>query len=52
MNVYENGQYVTRKKLGNEMAIHKCFDISKLEDGEYQFVISDWYSEYPLMVMK
>ncbi len=52
INVYENGQYVTRKKLGKEMAIHKCFDISKLQDGEYEFVISDWYGEYPLMVMK
>ncbi len=52
MNIYENGQYVTRKKLGNEMAINKCIDISKLEGGEYQFILTDWYNEHPLIVKK
>lgn len=46
LTIYNNGQYVTGKKLGKEMCIQKAFDLSKLEKGNYDVVLSNNSSEF------
>ncbi len=52
LNVYENGEQVDHKKLGNELAIHKCLDLSLLEKGDYEFIVSDRFNAHSFTVNK
>lgn len=46
LTIYSDGQYVTGRKLGKEMCIQKAFDLSKLEKGNYDVVLSNNSSEF------
>lgn len=52
MNIYKDGKYVTGKRLGKEMCIQKVFDFSRLEDGQYEVVLSDRQNDYQFVVNK
>lgn len=52
MNIYQNGQHLAGRKLGNEMCIQKVFDLSKLESGQYEIVLSSSNDEYLFTVSK
>lgn len=52
MNIYHEGQYVAGRKLGKEMCIQKVFDLSKLESGQYEIVLSSSNDEYLFTVSK
>lgn len=52
LSVYQNGQYVTSNKLGKELAIHKSFDLSKLEKGNYEIVLSEKNGSHTYVVNK
>jgi len=52
LSIYQDGLYVAGKKLGKEMCIQKIFDLSKLEHGEYEVVLSDRENEYAFLVEK
>ena len=52
LSIYGNGERITQRYLGNQFTIQKCFNLSKLEDGEYDFVLSDKYSEHLFTVRK
>jgi hypothetical protein len=52
VNIYRNGQFVTGKKLGKDLCIHKMLDLSKLEKGTYEVVLSNRNNEYPFTVQK
>ena len=52
INIYKNGEYVTGLNLGKELDVQKRFDFSKLDKGEYEVVLSDFFSEHYYMVRK
>jgi hypothetical protein len=52
VNIYKDGQFVTGKKLGKDLCIHKMLDLSKLEKGTYEVVLSNRNNEYPFTVQK
>lgn len=52
INVFQNGEYVTGKKLGKEMCMQKTIDFSKLEKGTYDVVLSDHFKDYEYTVSK
>lgn len=52
LSIYGNGERITRRYLGNQFTIQKCFDLSKMESGDYEFVLSDRYSEHLFTVKK
>jgi hypothetical protein len=41
MSIYQDGMYIAGKKLGKELCIQKIFDLSKLDHGKYEVVLSD-----------
>lgn len=44
--VYKNGALVSSVKLGKDIAIQKRLDLSKLENGEYKVVLTDWFKDH------
>jgi hypothetical protein len=52
LNVFQNGEYVTGTKLGNELSIQKTIDFSKLKEGTYNVVLSDHFKDYEYTVSK
>ena len=52
LNIYKNKEHIAGAKLGKDFAIHKCLDFSKLEEGEYQVVITDFFNDHTYMVSK
>ena len=44
--VYKNGELVSSVKLGKDIAIQKRLDLSKLENGEYKVVLTDWFKDH------
>lgn len=41
LNVYQNGVHIEGVKLGKDLCIQKAIDISKLNKGNYEFIMSD-----------
>ncbi len=52
MSIYQDGTYIAGKKLGKDMCIQKIFDLSKLDHGKYEVVLSDRENEYAFLVEK
>jgi hypothetical protein len=52
LNIYQNGKHVSGKKLGKDMCIQKVFDLSKLDKGTYEVVLSNQADEYSFIVQK
>lgn len=52
MNIYQDGQLVAGKKLGKDMCIQQAFDLSKLESGQYEIVLTSSNDEYLFTVSK
>jgi hypothetical protein len=52
LNIYKGGDHVTGKKLGNEICVQKVFDLSKLNKGLYEVVLTDKYKTYTYYVNK
>ena len=50
LNLYKNGEHIRGYNLGKDMAIQKCFNLSKLEKGEYTVVLTDWFKEHKYIV--
>lgn len=41
LSIYKDGEYVNGIDLGNNLAIQRCLDLSKLQGGEYEVVLID-----------
>ncbi|HDR51407.1 MAG TPA: hypothetical protein ENN90_07270 [Mariniphaga anaerophila] len=52
LNVYQNGAHIAGKKLGKELCIQKVIDFSKLEEGDYQVVVTCGTQEYTYAIKK
>ncbi len=52
MNIYQDGKHVAVKRLGKEMCIQQAFDLSKLESGQYEIVLTSSNNEYLFTVSK
>ncbi len=52
LNIYENGKHVTGLNLGKDIDMQKSFDFSNLNNGEYDVVLSDYFSEHHYVVRK
>lgn len=52
LNVFKNGEYIDGVSLGKELSIQKCFDLSKLKNGDYKIVVSDKFHDHQFMVHK
>jgi hypothetical protein len=52
MSIYQDGNFVTGKKLGKDLTIQKAIDLSKLESGKYDIVLSSNNDEYLFTVSK
>lgn len=46
INIYKNEEHVTGAKLGKDLSIQKCVNLSNLEKGKYKVVLSDWYGDH------
>lgn len=52
LTIYQDGHFITGKRLGKDLCIQKVFDLSKLESGKYDVVLSDNTNEYAFHVEK
>ncbi len=52
LNVYKGGEYVTGVKLGSSMDIQKSLDFSKLNEGDYEVVVSEHFKDHRFLVQK
>jgi len=52
LNVYQDGTHITGKKLGKELCIQKLIDLSRLEEGEYQVVLTSGTQDYTYAIRK
>lgn len=52
LNIYNDGNLIYQKKLGNEFSIQKGFDLTKLEKGEYKVILSSASDEYDFNIVK
>jgi hypothetical protein len=52
LSIYQDGMFIAGRKLGKDLCIQKIFDLSKLEHGEYEVVVSDRVNEYAFLVEK
>jgi len=50
--LYQNGRLVWEQKLENKFAVSKGFDISKLDGGNYDFVLSSGDDTYEYQLRK
>jgi hypothetical protein len=46
VNVYKDGKHVTGLKLGKGLTIQKRLDLSRLEKGEYEIVLTDYFKDH------
>jgi hypothetical protein len=49
VNIYQSGEHISSVKLGKELAIQKCLDLSRLEKGEYKIVLTDYFKDHVYM---
>jgi hypothetical protein len=52
VSIYENGERLTRRYLGNQLIVQKCIDLSQLDGAKYDFVLSEKYDEHQFTVNK
>ncbi len=52
LSIYQDNEFLTRLKMGNDLTIQKYIDFSKLEKGEYDVVLDDGYNHYSYLVSK
>ena len=52
LNIYQNNELVYHSKLGNEFAIHRKIDISALQQGKYEVLLSSADEDYSFWVSK
>jgi len=52
LEIYRDGNYITRMSLGKNMNLRKKIDISNLERGKYKFVLTDWFKNHLYVVQK
>lgn len=50
--LYKNGEKVYSKRVGRESSIHKSFDLSNIEDGDYRVVLSSIKNEFVYNLVK
>ncbi len=50
VSVFRNGRRVDRIRMGNNLAIQKCLDLSELEKGEYEIVLTEFFNDHSFMV--
>lgn len=46
LSIYRNGKYHSQHTIGNDIAMHKTFDISSLRNGNYEFVVKDYNGQH------
>ena len=46
IDVYRNNKHVERTKLGNDLTIQKCLDLSRLSPGKYEIVLQDHFKTH------
>lgn len=46
VNIYKNGAHVNGFKLGKDLTIQKRLDLSRLDAGEYEVVVSDFIKDH------
>ncbi len=46
VNIYKDGEHVNGYKLGKDLAIQKRLDLSKLESGQYEVVLTDYIKDH------
>lgn len=46
INIYQNGEHIEGINLGKNLAIQKRLDLSRLEKGEYEIVLSDLFKDH------
>ncbi len=52
LNVYQGDDYITGVNLGNSMDIQKSIDLSNLNRGEYEVVVSEQFKDHRFLVNK
>jgi len=52
LNIYKEGDHVAGRKLGKEVCIQKYFDLSQLDEGLYEVVLTDKFKNYSYYVRK
>lgn len=50
LNIYKKGEHVSGVNLGKQMAIQKCINVSALQKGEYEVVLSDHFKDHRFFV--
>ena len=51
-NVYKNNVHIDGATLGNDLVIHKKIDLSNLEEGKYQVILTDEFKDHVFWVTK
>lgn len=46
INIYQNGEHVEGINLGKDLTIQKRLDLSRLDKGEYEIVLSDIFKDH------
>ncbi len=52
LTIYRNGNFLTGISLGNQLDLQKLVDLSNLEKGDYDVVLSDNFATHHYMVHK
>ena len=52
LNIYKDGNFITGMSLGNQLDLQRLVDLSNLEKGDYDVVLSDNFSTHHYMVHK
>ena len=52
LNIYQKNECINHYKLGRNLTVQKIFDFSKLTCGEYDLVLSDFFTEHHFLVNK
>lgn len=50
LNIYNKGEHVSGANLGKQMTIQKCIDVSALQKGEYEVVVTDHFNDHRFFV--
>jgi hypothetical protein len=50
LNFYQSGKHVTGLKLGKDLTIQKRLDLSKLNKGKYEVVLTDHFKDHRFKV--
>jgi len=50
VSVYQDGRRIDWAKMGKDLTIQKRLDLSRLEKGEYEIVLTDYFKDHRFMV--